>query len=148
MYIKSPFPDHAKVPDCNAYEAIWNRHQQAGWPDDLILHIEEKSGMKRTFQEFRTRAVLAATTLGTPVSNGSPEIRTGGNGEIVAIISDSSSVRERERFLTVLESRSYFYYDFQKRTALCSFIPCFILQSRSLCLIHTGHPLNSRMPSS
>jgi hypothetical protein len=101
MYIKSPFPDHAKVPDCNAYEAIWNRHQQAGWPDDLILHIEEKSGMKRTFQEFRTRAVLAATTLGTPVSNGSPGIRSK-NGEMVAIISDSSSVREGDS--SVLES--------------------------------------------
>lgn len=95
MYIKSPFPEHAKVLDCNAYEAIWNRHQQAGWPDDLILHIEEKSGMKRTFQEFRTRAVLAATTLGTP------GIRSG-NGEMVAIISDSSSVRKGDS--SVLES--------------------------------------------
>ena len=92
MYIKSSFPGHAKLPDCNAYEAIWNQHQRAGWPDDLIIHIEEKSGRKRTYQEFRTRTVLAATTLGTHESPGARSE----NEEMVAIISDSSSVREGE----------------------------------------------------
>ena len=92
MYIKSSFPGHDKIPDCNAYEALWNRREQAGWPDDLILHIEGVSGRKRTYQEFRTCAVLAATTLGTPVSDGSPGVQNE-NGEIIAIASDSSSVR-------------------------------------------------------
>ena len=92
MYIKTSFPDHVKVPDCNAYEALWKRQEQGGWPDDLILHIEGISGKKRTYQEFRTRAVLAATTLGTPVSDVSPVQSE--NGGMIAIISDCSSVRE------------------------------------------------------
>ena len=95
MYIKSSFPGHDKVPNCNAYEALWNRFEQAGWPDDLILHIDGISGRKRTYQEFRTRAVLAATSLGNPVSDESPGVRSElENGEMIAIISDSSSVRD------------------------------------------------------
>ena len=96
MYIKSSFPDQANVPDCNAYEALWNRHEQAGWPDDLILHIDGISGRKRTYQEFRTRAVLAATALGSPVSDGSDSESLGfrETGEMVAIISYNSLVRE------------------------------------------------------
>ena len=92
MYIESSFPDQPKVPDCNAYEALWNRHEQAGWPDDLILHIDGISGRKRTYQEFRTRAILAATALGSPNSDGSVEFRE--TGEMVAIISHNSLVRE------------------------------------------------------
>ena len=92
MYVKSSFPDQAKVPDCNAYEALWNRQEQAGWPDDLILHIEGISGRKRTYQEFRTRAVLTATALGSPVSDGSLGFRE--EGEMVALISHNSLVRE------------------------------------------------------
>jgi len=80
------------VPDCNAYEALWNRHEQAGWPDDLILHIDGISGRKRTSQEFRTRAVLTATALGSPVSDASAGFRE--IGEMVAIISYNSLVRE------------------------------------------------------
>ena len=89
MYIKSSFPDQDKVPECNAYEALWNRHKQAGWSDDLILHIDGVSGKKRTYQEFRILAVLAATTLGSPVLG----FRSG-NGEMIAIISQNSLVRE------------------------------------------------------
>jgi hypothetical protein len=88
MYIKSSFPSQAKLPldrDCNAYQALWNRHEQAGWSDDNILHIDAISGRKRTYQEFRTRAVLAATALGTAVSE---------RGEMIAIISENSLVRE------------------------------------------------------
>ena len=92
MYIKSSFPDQAKVPDCNAYEALWNRHEQAGWPDDIVLHIEGISGRKRTYQEFRTRAVLAATALGSTISDGSLGFCE--KGEMIAIISYNSLVRE------------------------------------------------------
>ena len=97
MYIKSTIPIQAKVPECNAYEALWNRHEQAGCPDDLIIHIEGASEKKTTYQEFRTRVVLAATALDKPLS---------GNGEMVAIISQSSSVRVRERGFSTTESYS------------------------------------------
>ena len=92
MYIKSSFPDQAKVLDCNAYEALWNRHEQARWSNNLILHIEEKSGRKWTYQEFHTQAVLVATALGSPISDGSLGFRK--KGEIIAIISHNSLVRE------------------------------------------------------
>ena len=92
MYIKSS-SDQAKVPECNAYEALWNRHEQSRCPDHLILHIEDTTGRKRTYQEFRTRVVLAATAL-----NESLGVRSE-NGEMIAIISHSSSVRVREWFL-------------------------------------------------
>lgn len=94
MYIKSSFPDQAKVPDCNAYEALWNRQEQ-GWSDDLVLHIDGIDGRKRTYQEFRTRGVLAATALGNPVSDGSTGFGSE-SGEMIAIISLNSLVRERE----------------------------------------------------
>ena len=73
------------MPDCNAYEALWNRHEQAGRPNDIILHIDGITGKKRTYQEFRTHVVLAATALGTALSE---------NGEMIAIISENSLVRE------------------------------------------------------
>jgi hypothetical protein len=136
MYVKSSFPDQAKVPDCNAYEALWNRYEQAGWSDDLILHIEGISGRKRTYQEFRTRAVLAATALGSPISDGSLGFRE--TGEMVAIISYNSLVREVPWHGVLFTVTS--------RIMLYSSIPCFFLQRHSLCLIHLGHPLNSSMP--
>ena len=89
MYIKSSIPVQAKVPECNAYEALWNRHDQAKCPDDLIIHIEGASGKKRTYQELRTCAVLAATALDRALN--------AENAEMIAIISQSSSVRVRER---------------------------------------------------
>ena len=92
MYIKSSVPDQAKVTDCNAYKALWNRHEQAGWSDDLILHIEGISGRTRTYQEFRTMSVLAATALGSPISDGSLGFRE--KGEMIVIISHNSLVRE------------------------------------------------------
>ena len=89
MYIKSS-SDQPKVPECNAYEALWNRHEQAGCPDDFVLHIEDASGRERTYQEFRTRVVLAATALDESLGVRSE------NGEMIAIISHSSSVRVKE----------------------------------------------------
>ena len=75
MNIKSSFPDQAKleVTDCNAYDALWNRHEQANCSDDLILHIEGISGKTRSYQKFRTLFILAATALqdGSPISDGS-----------------------------------------------------------------------------
>ena len=98
MYIRSSFPDQAKVTDCNAYEALWNRYDQAGWSDDLILHIEGISGRKRTYQEFRTLSIVTATALGSPVPDG---LGFREKGEMIVIISHNSLVREG---FSVLES--------------------------------------------
>ena len=56
-------------------------------------YIESMSGRKRTYQGFRTRVVLAATALGSPISNGSLGLRSE-NGEMIGIISHNSLVRE------------------------------------------------------
>ena len=138
MYIESSFPDQPKVSDCNAYEALWNRHEQSGCPDDLILHIDGTSGRKRTYQEFRTRAVLAATALGSPVSDVSPRFRE--TGEMIAIISFNSLVRE------VSQHWSFILFTSTFRTMQYLSILCFFLQHLSPCLIHAGHPLSSNMP--
>ena len=105
MYIKSSFPDQDKVPDCNAYEALWNRHQEGGWPDDIIIHIDGSSGTKRTYREFRTRVILGATVLGTPGPDGLGFKY--GNGEMIGIISYNSLVRE------VQVGWSFIHYDLQ-----------------------------------
>ena len=105
MYIKSSFPDQDKVPDCNAYEALWNRHEQGGWPDDIILHIDGITGTKRTYQEFRTRVILSATALGTHVTE---------NGEMIAIVSHNSLVRE----IQVPQCWSLIHYDLQDYAVL------------------------------
>ena len=80
------------MPEYNAYEALWNRHKQAGSPDDLILHIEDTTGRDRTYQEFRTCVVMAAAALDDSLGVRSE------NGETIAIISDSSLVRVRKAF--------------------------------------------------
>ena len=143
MYIKSSFPDQAKVPPhCNAYEALWNRYDQAGWPDDLMLHIDGISGWKRTYQEFRTRAVLAATALGSPHPDGSLGLGFRETGEMIAIISHNSLVREVPQYWSLI----LFTVTSESRTMLYSSILCFFLQRLSPCSTHAGHPSNSNMP--
>lgn len=95
MDIQPSFPGKAKALTCNAYETLWNRYEQEGWPDDHIIHIEGVSGKKRTYREFHTRVVLAATALGTPDSDGSLRLgNEAANAEMIAIIGHNSSVRE------------------------------------------------------
>ena len=86
---------------------------------------------EKTYQGLRTRALLAATALDRPLSK---------NGEIITIISYSSSVRVRERFLSagVLFSVTF-------RTVLHLSIPCFFLRPHSFCLTHAGHPSSLRI---
>ena len=35
------------MPGNNAYEAVWNRHEQTGRPNDIIFHIDGVSGISR-----------------------------------------------------------------------------------------------------
>lgn len=91
MYIKSSFPDPPKALNCNAYHVLWNRPEQARWPEDFTLHIDGKTGMKRTYQEFRTRVLMAATALGASVPDGGLGIKNE-NGGMIAIISANSLV--------------------------------------------------------
>ncbi|KAG6810648.1 hypothetical protein H0H92_010911 [Tricholoma furcatifolium] len=89
MYLKSPFPDVPAYPEMNASHIFLNRPEQAQWPD-YTLHIDAKTGKKRTFRQFKERVRLGSTALGTPVSSGGLGLRAE-DGEIVGIMSHNSS---------------------------------------------------------
>lgn len=91
MLLKSRYPELPPAVQGNAYHFLWNRPDQAEWPQDFILHIDAKTDKKRTYREFRERVDLGATALGTPISDGGLGIH-GEDGEVVGIISWDSSV--------------------------------------------------------
>ncbi|KAG6852118.1 hypothetical protein C0991_002977, partial [Blastosporella zonata] len=89
MYLKSPFPDVPAPQEINAHHIFFNRPEQAEWPD-YTLHIDAKTGKKRTFRQFKERVQLGATALGGPVADGGLGIRVE-HGEIIGIMSHNSS---------------------------------------------------------
>ncbi|KAG6864934.1 hypothetical protein C0991_006285 [Blastosporella zonata] len=89
MYLKSPFPDVPPPREINAHHIFFNRPEQAAWPD-YTLHIDAKTGKKRTFRQFKERVQLGATALGAPISAGGLGIRAD-DGEIIGIMSHNSS---------------------------------------------------------
>lgn len=91
MYLQSMFPEVPSLPEMNAHDIFFNRPEQAAWPD-YTLHIDAKTGKKRTFREFKERVKLGATALGAPVSAGGLGLRAE-DGEIIGIMSHNSSVR-------------------------------------------------------
>ena len=101
MYIKSSYPDITNFPETNAHYIFLQRPDQAQWPEDFTLHIDARTGKKRTYREFLERVRLGATALGAPLSEGGLGLR-GEDGELVGIIGQNSSVRfpfdHRRRF--------------------------------------------------
>ncbi|KAG6883329.1 hypothetical protein C0993_006807 [Termitomyces sp. T159_Od127] len=87
--MRSMFPDVPAMPEMNAHDIFFNRPDQAQWPDHT-LHIDAKTGKKRTFREFKERVRLGATALGAPVSAGGLGLRAE-DGEIIGIMSHNSS---------------------------------------------------------
>lgn len=102
MYITSPYPDITTFPEVNAHYALFHRPDQAQWPEDFTLHIDARTGKKRTYQGFLERVRLGATSLGAPLSEGGLGLR-GEDGELVGIIGQNSSVG----FLLVIEESLY-----------------------------------------
>ena len=72
------------------------------------LHIEGSSGRKRTYQKFRTLSVLAATALGSPVSDWSLGFREKGEMIVITQLLSGrvflSSVSALESYLTFGEN--------------------------------------------
>ena len=89
MYIKSPYPDITDFPEANVHYAFFSRPDQAQWPEDFTLHIDARSGKKRTYKEFLQRVRLGATALGVPLSEGGLGLR-GEDGERVGIMGQNS----------------------------------------------------------
>ena len=91
MYIKSSHPDITNSPEVNVHDVLFQRPDQAQWPEDFTLHIDARTGEKRTYREFIERVRLGATALGAPLSEGGMGLR-GEDGELVGIIGHNSSV--------------------------------------------------------
>ncbi|RDB14659.1 putative 4-coumarate--CoA ligase 1 [Hypsizygus marmoreus] len=88
MYLKSPYPEVPKSPEVNAHHIFFGRPDQAQWPD-YTLHIDAKTGEKRTYSEFVERVRRGATALGASSSDGGLGLR-GDDGEIVGIMGQNS----------------------------------------------------------
>ncbi|KAK2463763.1 hypothetical protein APHAL10511_004201 [Amanita phalloides] len=87
MHVKSSYPELPTCPDTNAYSFLFQRQDQAEWPD-FTLTLDPKTGEKHSFRDFIKRVQYAATALATPTSQGglgvSPE-----NGDIIGIMSEN-----------------------------------------------------------
>ncbi|KAG6917297.1 hypothetical protein DXG01_003138 [Tephrocybe rancida] len=89
MYLKSPFPEVPAYPEINAHHIFFNRPDQADWPD-FTLHVDARTGKKRTFRQLKARVQLGATALGAPISDGGLNLRAE-DGERIGIMSHNSS---------------------------------------------------------
>jgi acyl-CoA synthetase (AMP-forming)/AMP-acid ligase II len=97
MPYTSPYGPIPPVPDCNIYQAFWNRPDIAEWPTkgNHTLWIDAATGQKRTYNAFRRRVEDTMTALGGPVSSGGFGLEYKhaggglGEGEIVAIVSEN-----------------------------------------------------------
>jgi len=91
MYLKSLYPDIPPTPEMNVHNLFFQRPEQAQWKD-YTLHINAKTGKRRTFGEFLNRMRLAMTALGAPVAGGGLGLGTQEDGEMIGIMSQNSMV--------------------------------------------------------
>jgi hypothetical protein len=103
MYLKSLYPEPPpNPPHLNAYLALLGRPDQGSWPD-FIGHVEHHTGKSYSFIEVCKRINNLATALGSPTSLGGLGLQSG-NGEIIGIMSDNSSVSKQHDFWGVLSN--------------------------------------------
>ncbi|KAJ6553184.1 hypothetical protein B0H19DRAFT_1155868 [Mycena capillaripes] len=88
MHVQSLFPPLPPLPDANVYNFMFGRADQVD-ASDYTIHIEEKTGRKRTYTELAKRVGLGATALGAPVSDGGLGLN-GDGGEIIGVLGDNS----------------------------------------------------------
>ena len=91
MHLKSPYPDVPPIPEVNAHNLFFHRPDQAEWKD-FTLHVDAKTGKRRTFREFVRRVQLGMTVLGTPAAEGGLGFGTREDNEMIGIISHNCMV--------------------------------------------------------
>ncbi|KAJ6614789.1 hypothetical protein B0H10DRAFT_2043386 [Mycena sp. CBHHK59/15] len=84
----SPFPPLPPLPEVNIHNVMFGRPDQAEWPD-FTLHIEAKTGTKRTYKDMVRRIALGATALGGQVSDGCLGLNGDGD-EMIGLVADNS----------------------------------------------------------
>jgi hypothetical protein len=91
MYLKSPYPDVPTALERNVHYIMFHRPEQEEW-NDFTLHINPKSGKRRTFRQFLDRMQLGMNVLGAPVAEGGLGLGTWKANEMVGIMSPNSMV--------------------------------------------------------
>ena len=102
MYLKSPYPDPPPLPPVNAHHVLFNRPDQAEWPD-YTLHIDALSGKRVMFHEWVKDMEDLSTAIAGPTSEGclglqgwnegeGAEVVVPGGKEVIGIMSENSSV--------------------------------------------------------
>ncbi|KAJ7052325.1 hypothetical protein C8F01DRAFT_1171893 [Mycena amicta] len=84
MHIKSAYPPLPPLPEVNVHQVLFGRPDQAEWPD-FTIHIEERTGHRRTYKEMVTRVGLGVTALGANGLGLSADA-----GDIVGLLGDNS----------------------------------------------------------
>lgn len=90
MYHSSLFPPLPKMPPQNIHNILFNRPEQADWPD-YALHVNILTGQTRSFRQFIETVRDGATTMSSDVNLGGLGIRPG-NDELVGVLSENSMV--------------------------------------------------------
>ncbi|KAJ7321145.1 hypothetical protein DFH08DRAFT_889999 [Mycena albidolilacea] len=88
MPIHSLYPPLPPVPDANVVHTMFGRPDQAEWPD-YTIHVEEKTGRKRTYKHFLKQVELGATALGAKLSHGGLGLNGDGD-EMIGLMGDNS----------------------------------------------------------
>ncbi|KAF8203424.1 hypothetical protein K438DRAFT_1964909 [Mycena galopus ATCC 62051] len=88
MPIQSPYPPLPPVPAANVLDNMFGRPDQTDWPD-YTIHIEEKTGRKRTYRQFVRQVKLGATALGGKRAHGCLGL-TGEGDEMIAVLGNNS----------------------------------------------------------
>ncbi|KAL0947846.1 hypothetical protein HGRIS_013907 [Hohenbuehelia grisea] len=89
VYTKSFYKDPPAAPDTNFYNILFNREDQKSWPD-YTLHIDARTGRRRTYRQYLERVRDGATVLRAGVSDGGLGLAGEEHGEIVGIMSENS----------------------------------------------------------
>ncbi|KAF7314601.1 hypothetical protein MKEN_00933800 [Mycena kentingensis (nom. inval.)] len=114
MLLTSPFPPLPPLPDLNIYNLLFNRPDQAEWPE-YTFQVDHKTGRKRTLKEAQAQIALAATAFTTPILAGGLGLKP-----------DS----ETETIVALVGHNSLEYYD-AVLSLLCITIPCALISAYS-----------------
>ena len=90
MYHKSLYPPLPQFPPQNVHNVLFNRPEQANWPD-YPLHVNAHTGASRSFRQFLEIVRDGATAMASDVEIGGLGIRPE-NGELAGVLCENSMV--------------------------------------------------------
>lgn len=90
MYHKSIYPPLPQLPPQNVHNVLFNRPDQADWPD-YPLHVNALTGATRSFRQFLETVRDGATAMASDVNLGGLGIRPE-NDELVGVLTENSMV--------------------------------------------------------